>query len=281
MAAENLSLAEYTSLYSAFMAPARRSAIRTLAPQPGSHGLDAGCGSGDAWPLLLGALGPAGRIAGIDIDDASLDRARARLAADELAGRVVVGHADLLRPLPFADGTFDWVWSSDVLWPELLGEDYATIRELARVTKSGGRIAIFFGNFNRGMLLPGYTFLEPRLYLASQLQHFGPVGHDQPRHSENARGWLRAAGLTGLAVSAHLCQHAAPLDRVARRYLETTFARLGGPSLKRYALEAGLGEEEWALWQRLSDPGSPDYLLDGEDYYCVRFGTLTTGRVPE
>jgi len=28
----------------------------------------------------------------------------------------------------------------------------------------------------------------------------------------------------------------------------------------------------------ISNPASPNYLLDSEDYYCVAIGTLTTGR---
>src|SRR5690606_39865856 len=50
--------------------------------------------------------------------------------------------------------------------------------------------------------------------------------------------------------------------------------------IKEYALGAGLTEEEWDLWLKLSTPGAPEYILQRDDYFCVRYGILTTGRVP-
>lgn len=275
-----LSAVEYTSRYSAFMAPARRSAIAALGLPPGSHGFDAGCGSGDAWPLLLEALGPTGRITSIDIDETALDRAASRIAADDLGERVVASHGDLTRPLAFADGAFDWVWSADVLWPDLLGEGFATIRELRRVTRPGGQIALYFGNYNRGLLLPGEIFLESRLYLAQRLQFFGDAPVATERHTEWAQGWLRAAGLVEVTVTPHCFAYAAPLPAAARGYLEPTFARLSDPAIRPHALQAGMTDAEWLRWRELADPTSARYLLDRDDYYCVRYGLLTSGRVP-
>ncbi len=41
--------------------------IESLEVPAGSHGLDAGCGIGLQTPLLLDAIGPTGRITGLDI----------------------------------------------------------------------------------------------------------------------------------------------------------------------------------------------------------------------
>lgn len=69
---------------------------RLLACAPGSV-LDAGCGDG----ALLAALAPrVARVAGIDVDAARVDAARARGFAAQVA--------DASR-LPHADGEFDWV----------------------------------------------------------------------------------------------------------------------------------------------------------------------------
>jgi ubiquinone/menaquinone biosynthesis C-methylase UbiE len=43
--------------------------------------IDVGCGTGLNFPLLQQAVGPTGRIVGVDLTDAMLDRARERVAA--------------------------------------------------------------------------------------------------------------------------------------------------------------------------------------------------------
>ncbi len=52
--------------------PLLRSVIRSLQLPPGSCGLDAGCGIGLQARLLAQAVGPDGRITGLDIDPDAL-----------------------------------------------------------------------------------------------------------------------------------------------------------------------------------------------------------------
>lgn len=63
----------------------RKQAVRALGLQPGDTVVDVGCGTGLNFPLLQQAVGPAGRIVGVDITDAMLDRARQRIAAGRRA----------------------------------------------------------------------------------------------------------------------------------------------------------------------------------------------------
>jgi ubiquinone/menaquinone biosynthesis C-methylase UbiE len=73
---------------------------------PPARALDVGTGTG-AGALWLAREFPAARVTGVDISEAMIERARAKLPED-LAGRVDFLVADAER-LPFADGSFDLV----------------------------------------------------------------------------------------------------------------------------------------------------------------------------
>jgi ubiquinone/menaquinone biosynthesis C-methylase UbiE len=59
----------------------RRQAIRALGLKRGDTVVDVGCGTGLNFSLLQDAIGPEGKIVGVDLSDAMLDQARRR--ADE------------------------------------------------------------------------------------------------------------------------------------------------------------------------------------------------------
>ncbi len=56
----------------------RLAGISQLRLRPGDRVLDVGCGTGLDLPLLLRAVGPTGRVVGVDASEAMLSRARAR-----------------------------------------------------------------------------------------------------------------------------------------------------------------------------------------------------------
>lgn len=58
---------------------ARRRAVRELRLPPGSTVLDLACGTGQNFPLLVRALGPQGRIIGLDYSRGMLRRAREKI----------------------------------------------------------------------------------------------------------------------------------------------------------------------------------------------------------
>jgi demethylmenaquinone methyltransferase/2-methoxy-6-polyprenyl-1,4-benzoquinol methylase len=57
----------------------RRRAIRALGLHPGDSVIDIACGTGLNFPLIEEAIGPAGRIVGVDLTDAMLARAQNRI----------------------------------------------------------------------------------------------------------------------------------------------------------------------------------------------------------
>jgi len=56
----------------------RRRAVRALRLRPGGTVVDLACGTGQNFPLLERAIGPGGRIIGVDLTDAMLAQARRR-----------------------------------------------------------------------------------------------------------------------------------------------------------------------------------------------------------
>jgi ubiquinone/menaquinone biosynthesis C-methylase UbiE len=60
----------------------RLRAVRALGLRPGATVIDVACGTGLNFPLLQEAVGPGGRILGIDLTDAMLARAEDRIKAN-------------------------------------------------------------------------------------------------------------------------------------------------------------------------------------------------------
>jgi SAM-dependent methyltransferase len=111
-------------------------AVRDLAVAPGATALDLGCGTGRALAPLRAAVGSAGRVLGLDATIEMLAEAQ-RLGRDQLAALLL---GDVLR-LPFATGSADAVFAGGLL-PHL-ADPAAALIEIGRVTRPGGRLAIF------------------------------------------------------------------------------------------------------------------------------------------
>jgi SAM-dependent methyltransferase len=109
-----------------------------LAPLAGDRVLDVGCGSGALDRLLARRFGASVRIDAIDLNGFFLDEARA-LAAKEGLGEQIHFAKGSAVDLPFADATFDRVFSVTVL--EECDADTA-IAEMMRVARPGARIGI-------------------------------------------------------------------------------------------------------------------------------------------
>jgi ubiquinone/menaquinone biosynthesis C-methylase UbiE len=276
---EQVDYAESELRYNRFMESAYRSALHSLALPPGSTGLDAGCGPGGLLLLLDEATGGTGQITGIDISRPHLERADQIIDAAGLRTRLKVQQADLAAPLPFAAASFDWVWCADVLWPRRFPRPTAVLGEFARITKPGGTIALFFGNFYRGLLFPGMTHVEHMVQRTSAMRWCEPA--ESREHHERAGAWMRQSGLQDIRRSSHLVQYAAPLTPDVRTYLTDYFLIEYGPMTDEDLHASGLNDDERARWQALIDPASEQFVLDDPDYYCVQFATLTAGRTPD
>jgi demethylmenaquinone methyltransferase/2-methoxy-6-polyprenyl-1,4-benzoquinol methylase len=124
----------------------RRALVRAIDPQPGQEVLDVATGTG----MVAFALARRGcQVVGLDQSEAMLSGAQAKLRTEPgLAVSFVRGEAERL---PFADGRFDALSFTYLL--RYVDDREATMRELARVVKPGGRIAMLeFGVPSSGVL---------------------------------------------------------------------------------------------------------------------------------
>ncbi|MFG2295689.1 class I SAM-dependent methyltransferase [Streptomyces sp. NPDC048603] len=116
--------------------PAFAAAVAESGLRPGDRVLDAGCGTGRALPALRAAVGPTGTVIGADLTAPML--AEAVRAGRDSDGTLL--RTDVAR-LPLRDGCLDAVFAAGLI--AHLPEPAENLRELARVVRPGGRLALF------------------------------------------------------------------------------------------------------------------------------------------
>jgi ubiquinone/menaquinone biosynthesis C-methylase UbiE len=246
-----------------------RRVIGELNLPSGSKGLDAGCGIGSLSMMLAEAVGHEGHVTGLDISPDFLKIAKKNAEKSGMSSQVSFQQGDVTN-LPFEDESFDWVWSSDCIgYPYLRSS--SQIKELARVIKPGGIIAILSWSSQR--FLPGYDLLEARLNLSCSGTAPYITGKKPEELFMRAQAWFREAGLTDIKAHTFAGDVQAPLDNNLREALAAFFEMLWGDNRSMYS------DDDWAEYQRLCLPDSPDFIANLPDYYGFFTYTMFSGIV--
>jgi ubiquinone/menaquinone biosynthesis C-methylase UbiE len=170
--------------------------VERLALAPGAKVLDVGCGTGASVLPAAQAVGPNGRVIGVDLSARLLDRARAKAAARRLAN--VEFRIGDMTASGYPNEDFDAVVSvfSIFFVPDMEG----LVRELWRMVRPGGKLAVT--TWGPRIFEPAYSRWQaavrqerPDLYSA-----FNPW--DRITDVESVRRLLRDGGVTDCEVAA-------------------------------------------------------------------------------
>jgi SAM-dependent methyltransferase len=104
--------------------------------QAGETVLDVGSGSGFDCFVAGQAVGPTGKVIGVDMTEAMVQKARA--TARSMGLRQVEFRQGFVEELPVADGSVDVVTSNGVI--NLCPDKYRVFAEIFRALKPGGRL---------------------------------------------------------------------------------------------------------------------------------------------
>jgi SAM-dependent methyltransferase len=246
-----------------------RAIIATLPIAPGDRVLDVACGDG-CYSLWLAER--AGQITGIDLSSAYLARARHKAVRTPLAGRVSFLRADVGN-LPFADGSFDFTWCAQSLFTLLEPRD--VLREMIRVTRPDGRIAILENDSLHQLLLPWPAELE----LAVRQAEMAAYAAQRPSGGlgkfyigRHLRGLFQECGVESCLVQTFSIDIRPPLSVDEELFIRLYFADLrarAGPYLDSVTQ---------ATFDSLFEPDTPTYLLRQPDFHLTHLDMLAVGR---
>jgi demethylmenaquinone methyltransferase / 2-methoxy-6-polyprenyl-1,4-benzoquinol methylase len=175
----------------------RRALVRALEPAPGARVLDVATGTGMVAAELLARTDCT--VLGIDQSAQMLAAARRRFAGNARV-ELLEGEAEAL---PFADHSFDALTFTYLL--RYVDDPAATMRELTRVVRPGGRVASL--EFYVPPWRPAYWAW--RFYTAVGLPTLGRLA---------SREWAEVGRFLGPSIRGFYAQH--PLRRVAGYWRE-------------------------------------------------------------
>ncbi|HYE47822.1 MAG TPA: methyltransferase domain-containing protein [Caulobacter sp.] len=180
------------------IAPLGRRAMAALAPAEGEAVVDVGCGCGETTLELAKAVGPRGRVLGLDISRPMLEVAERRLAG---VGQAEVREADA-QVADLGAGTWDAVFSRFGVM--FFADPAAAFANLARALRPGGRVAFVCWRpltENSWMTIPlgaALTVVPPQP--PSDPLAPGPFAFADP---DRVRGILSGAGFEGVEIVPH------------------------------------------------------------------------------
>jgi demethylmenaquinone methyltransferase / 2-methoxy-6-polyprenyl-1,4-benzoquinol methylase len=195
----------------------RRALVSAVAPRAGQRVLDVATGTGMVAAELLARADCS--VVGIDQSAEMLAGARSRFTAGAAGSRVelVQGQAEAL---PFADASFDALTFTYLL--RYVDDPAATVRELARVVRPGGRVASL--EFGVPPWLPAR--MAWRLYTAIGLPTLGRLA---------SREWAEVGRFLGPSIRGFYQRH--PLAQIVAYWEQ---AGLRDVRVRRMSLGGGV-----------------------------------------
>jgi SAM-dependent methyltransferase len=157
-----------------FIKHVREKAVQALQLSSGGQVLDLGCGSGGSFPYLVKAVGPTGRVVGVDISPESCINARRRIESNGWKNvDTIESSAQSVDLVGRYDGALMFAA------PDVYASDSA-LANILPYLKSHARIAIFGAKLSDGrlskLLNPFFLFMCRKLSPCTPLPDAEPWG---------------------------------------------------------------------------------------------------------
>lgn len=263
--------AQMLSAYHRARATELRAIIATLPLSRDSRVLDLACGDG-CYSIWLAER--AGQVVGADRSPAYLDLGRRRAAQAPDAARISFEQVDAAA-LPFEDGCFDVAWCAQSLFS--LPDPLTAVREMIRVTRPSGIIAVLENDTLHQILLPWPVELELAVrqaqFKALSAKHMGQR-LDRSYIGRNLSGLLHQCGIEACDVRAFPIQRCTPLSADEELFLSLYFADL------RQRAWPFLDHAARTAFDMLFDPHAETYLFRRPDFHLTHLELLAVGRTP-
>jgi ubiquinone/menaquinone biosynthesis C-methylase UbiE len=170
----------------------RRRFLRFLPIRRGDQVLEVGCGTGPVLRDLVALVGPRGRVVGVDNSRNAVRAARILCEGHGRPPRLTIRHGEGAR-LPFAGGRFDATVAITVVLH--VADPLALTREMARVTRPGGRIGLQDQDFGAVVVSHPDRVLTERI-----LRGVVDRMYEEPFSGRRLPALLRETGLTDVRV---------------------------------------------------------------------------------
>lgn len=177
------------------IAPWVERTLALAAPRPGERVLDVACGTGVVTRQAAEAVGPTGRVVGLDLSPEAL--AVACRVNGRSNGAVIEWREGSAEKLPFADGCFDVVFCQ--LGLMFFPDRVAALKEMRRVLAPAGRIGLMtWGALDKNLGNAAVALAWRERVGAEQAAKLNPP-HSLPDPAEVSR-LLREAGFAQVAA---------------------------------------------------------------------------------
>lgn len=199
----------------------REQMIRDLHLKRGSCVVDAGCGPGLWTPLLAQALGPQGRILGVDISLEALITARQR-SQNTWYQEQVVYQQSTIEHLPVSPGSIQNIFTANV--SQYLAQPVETFRALGHYLTPGGQLTVKDIDFGTLRFYTVDPTLQARIFQARESWERQRVlkgfMYEDSWVGSKLAGYLRAAGYEHVRERGYKVTRRAPLTPDVRTYLQ-------------------------------------------------------------
>ncbi|HXC53396.1 MAG TPA: methyltransferase domain-containing protein [Candidatus Limnocylindrales bacterium] len=173
---------------------------------PGMRLLDVGCGPGSITRGFAERLAP-GQVVGLDLSTETLAAAREDAAEHGLDN--LQYERGSIYELPFPDASFDAVFAHQVI--QHLSEPAAALREMLRVLRSGGWLAVRDVDWGTVAYWPADPWIDRfiEVHLATWSRNGG-----EPRQGRKLRELFNAANVADLTITASTWCYATPAETI-------------------------------------------------------------------